>query len=111
MSGVRCRVLGRRLYGPLVFGPAGRFRRVRLQLGGDACFGVTDRGGSYLAQPGRAGQTSRLGGRVNPVVSHGVMMMSIQYFLTGDAQFKSYMRFSVGFGEWRGWFGNNGAFS
>jgi ATP-binding protein involved in chromosome partitioning len=25
------------------------------------------------------------GGRVNPVVSHGVKMMSIQYFLTGDA--------------------------
>jgi ATP-binding protein involved in chromosome partitioning len=25
------------------------------------------------------------GGRVNPVVSHGVTMMSIQYFLTGDA--------------------------
>jgi ATP-binding protein involved in chromosome partitioning len=25
------------------------------------------------------------GGRVNPVVSHGVRMMSIQYFLTGDA--------------------------
>jgi ATP-binding protein involved in chromosome partitioning len=25
------------------------------------------------------------GGRVNPVVSHGVQMMSIQYFLTGDA--------------------------
>jgi ATP-binding protein involved in chromosome partitioning len=25
------------------------------------------------------------GGRVNPVVSHGVAMMSIQYFLTGDA--------------------------
>ena len=26
-----------------------------------------------------------VGGRVNPVVSHGVKMMSIQYFLTGDA--------------------------
>ncbi|MGI8872055.1 MAG: Mrp/NBP35 family ATP-binding protein, partial [Candidatus Limnocylindria bacterium] len=26
-----------------------------------------------------------VGGRVNPVVSHGVQMMSIQYFLTGDA--------------------------
>jgi len=25
------------------------------------------------------------GGRVNPVTSHGVQMMSIQYFLTGDA--------------------------
>jgi ATP-binding protein involved in chromosome partitioning len=25
------------------------------------------------------------GGRVNPVMSHGVQMMSIQYFLTGDA--------------------------
>jgi ATP-binding protein involved in chromosome partitioning len=25
------------------------------------------------------------GGRVNPVISHGVQMMSIQYFLTGDA--------------------------
>jgi ATP-binding protein involved in chromosome partitioning len=25
------------------------------------------------------------GGRVNPVISHGVKMMSIQYFLTGDA--------------------------
>jgi ATP-binding protein involved in chromosome partitioning len=25
------------------------------------------------------------GGRVNPVMSHGVKMMSIQYFLTGDA--------------------------
>ncbi len=26
-----------------------------------------------------------VGGRVNPVVAHGVKMMSIQYFLTGDA--------------------------
>src|SRR5688572_23102091 len=31
------------------------------------------------------GHVTGVGGRVNPVVSHGVKMMSIQYFLTGDA--------------------------
>ncbi len=30
-------------------------------------------------------QVTGTGGRVNPVTSHGVQMMSIQYFLTGDA--------------------------
>ncbi|HEX9738629.1 MAG TPA: P-loop NTPase, partial [Candidatus Limnocylindria bacterium] len=31
------------------------------------------------------GHVTGVGGRVNPVVSHGVKMISIQYFLTGDA--------------------------
>ena len=33
----------------------------------------------------RGAQVSGANGRVNPVTSHGVQMMSIQYFLTGDA--------------------------
>jgi ATP-binding protein involved in chromosome partitioning len=32
-----------------------------------------------------ASHVTGTGGRVNPVISHGVQMMSIQYFLTGDA--------------------------